>query len=200
VFNRHPYLTISLLLLAAILYGRATGDYKYPESMTVRETPIQREDPYLEPFVFKEFTIKPFAQFSVKALVLSANRYFWGRAGRLVPVDLALGWGPMSDGNVLKYLKISQGNRWYFYRYRELPIPEGEIIAHSANMHLIAATPEIARKIKRARRGDIIELRGYLVNVTAEDGWYWNSSHSRTDTRDGSCELVWVEEFDIMEQ
>ncbi len=198
MFNRHPYLTIAVLLLAAFLYHQGTEGKKFPSFMAVRETPIQTNVSF-EPFAFKEYTIKPFAEFNVKAVVLSAHRYFWGRAGELVPVDLALGWGPMSNGNVLKDLNIRQGNRWYFYSYRELPIPDGEIIANSANMHLIAATPEVAGKIRKARRGDIVEFRGYLVQVTAEDGWHWNSSQSRTDTGDGSCELVWVEEFDKVE-
>ena len=47
--------------------------------------------------------------------------------------------------------------------------------------------------------GSVVEFKGYLVNVTAEDGFYWNSSQTRTDSGGGSCELVWVEEFKILD-
>ena len=64
-------------------------------------------------------------------------------------------------------------------------------------MHLVAATKEVAEEIKNVRWGDIIHMEGYLINITGDDGWYWNSSLSRSDTGDGACELVWVEKFSI---
>jgi hypothetical protein len=42
----------------------------------------------------REFKILPLAKFSIKARVLSRKRYYFGRAAKLVSVDLALGWGP----------------------------------------------------------------------------------------------------------
>ncbi len=164
--------------------------------MAVRESPVQSRVSGIKPFPYKKYTIIPQAEFKIRAVVLSSEGYWMDRESQLVPVDLALGWGPMSNGMVLKDLNISQSGRWYHYRYQEMPIPDAEIIAHSANMHLIPATPEIAGKIKAVRKGHIVEFKGYLVNVTASDGWRWNSSQSRTDTGGGSCELVWVDEFE----
>jgi len=195
---RKDYLIIGVLLFTALVHHRCTAERPYPPNI-VRAEPVQ-ESTAVPAFQFNHFTIQPLAKFEVKALVLSSKRYFLEQGSKLVPVDLALGWGPMSDQNVLKDLKISQGNRWYFYTYREIPIPDGEIIAHSANMHLIPATPAIAAKIKQARVHDIVEFKGFLVNVTAEDGWRWRSSQSRTDTGGGSCELVWVSEFETLDQ
>jgi hypothetical protein len=45
--------------------------------------------------------------------------------------------------------------------------------------------------------GDVVRLRGYLVRVTAEDGWSWLSSTSRSDTGDGSCEVMWIEGVEV---
>jgi hypothetical protein len=51
----------------------------------------------------------------------------------------------------------------------------------------------VARRLKDVRPGQVVRLRGYLVAVTADDGWQWRSSLSRTDTGSGACELFWVE-------
>jgi hypothetical protein len=52
----------------------------------------------------------------------------------------------------------------------------------------------VLHRLRSVAGGDIIELRGYLVEVTAPDGWHWRSSLSRTDSGDGACELMWVTE------
>jgi hypothetical protein len=200
VFSRNQTITITALLLGAFLYHQWNKGEKFSEFMAVRESPVQSRVSDPVPFDYKNYTITPQAEFKIKAVVLSSQGYWMDRESKLAPVDLALGWGPMSNGQVLKDLKISQDNRWYYYRYQELPIPDAEIIAHSANMHLIPATPEIEGKIKAARHGHIVEFSGYLVNVNAPDGWGWRSSQSRNDTGGGSCELVWVTGFERVEQ
>lgn len=151
-----------------------------------------------EGFRHWDVSISLLAEFSLDAMVLSKQRYYFGRDAKLAPYDLALGWGPMSNPEVIKDIRISQGNRWYTYRYKiPPPIPHREISYHSSNMHLVAATKEVAEEIKNVRWGDIIHMEGYLINITGDDGWYWNSSLSRSDTGDGACELIWVEKFSI---
>lgn len=120
-----------------------------------------------------------------------------GRESDLSPVDLALGWGKMSDERVLDSIDISQSGRWYRWRTDKLPIPMREIETHSANMHLIPANKSIKSTINRTRIGDIVEFSGNLIRVDAKDGWRWLSSLSRTDNGGHSCELIWVEKFEI---
>ena len=43
-------------------------------------------------------------------------------------------------------------------------------------------------------------LRGQLVRADGQDGWHWISSLTRTDTGDGSCEVVWVETVGIADR
>jgi len=77
------------------------------------------------------------------------------------------------------------------------PIPESEIIASSANMHLIPADDAIERVMRRTRAGDIVSFDGYLVEADWPNGGKWVSSLSRTDSGAGACELVWVADFRI---
>ena len=142
------------------------------------------------------FTLKPLASFSVDGRVLHRRNYRYDAAAALVPVDLALGWGVMSDQRVLDRLTISQSMRCYFYRYKlPPPIPADEIVSHSSNMHIIPATREIAEQCKSLRNGALVRLIGDLVEATGPGINTWKSSLSRTDIGNGACELFYVEQI-----
>jgi len=135
--------------------------------------------------------------FFLEARVLGAERYRFDREADIAPVDLTLGWGAMSDSAVLAGIDISQGNRFYYWHVDDFPIPRREIETHSANMHMIPATPSIDGALKSVRPGQIVKVAGYLVEARAADGWAWRSSLTRDDTGAGACELVWVTGFDV---
>lgn len=144
------------------------------------------------------FTIEPVAEYSVRARVLSIERYRFGREAELSPVDFALGWGPMSDDAVLSQLSVSQANRWYMYRWQGAPpLEPSVIIASSANTHLVPATREIEQQLLAVRKGAVVRLSGQLINAQHADGWRWNTSLSRTDSGGGSCELMWVTDLEV---
>ena len=146
-----------------------------------------------------DYIITEFAEFSIKAKVLSRENYYLGREADLSPVDFTLGWGNMSDESILDKIKISQSNRFYHWQVESFPIPRREIESSSANMHLIPANEIVASDIKKIRKGDIIALSGSLVNVTtASDSWRWQSSQTRYDTGNGACELIWVDSLEVV--
>jgi hypothetical protein len=146
-----------------------------------------------------DYIITEFAEFSIKAKVLSRENYYLGREADLSPVDLTLGWGNMSDESILDNIEISQSGRFYRWQVKSFPIPQREIESSSANMHLIPANETVASDIKKIRKGDIIELSGSLVNVTTtSDGWHWQSSQTRYDTGNGACELIWVNSLKVI--
>jgi hypothetical protein len=149
-------------------------------------------------FDYPGYRITPLEEFTLEARVLSRKDYRHDREAQLAPTDLALGWGPMATDAVLAEIDVSQGNRWYFWRASRLPIPERDINRHSANVHVIAASPEAAAILARVRRDDRVRLAGKLVEVRSDDGWRWRSSLSRTDTGAGSCELLWLEGLEIL--
>lgn len=150
-------------------------------------------------FNFMDYQISPLASFSLQAKVLSKKRYYWGRAADLIPVDLALGWGPMSDESLLKTVTISQSNRWYYIRSQpSTPLSIEQLLLHSANMHMIPADRSVAARLKKVKPGEIIQLRGQLVAITAADGWQQQSSLRRDDSGAGACELVFVQDFYVV--
>ena len=192
-----------LLLLLAVLAAIGLWDYSHrplwhPPGVLAAEAPQQQAvDNATTPWTKGDIAIKPLAKFAMVARVLGRADYHWDTESQLVPTDLALGWGRMSDSAVLGNVEISQSTRFYYWRVQEFPIPEREIIESSANMHLIAAERNVERAIGRARVGDIVNFDGYLVEADWPNGYKWTSSLTRSDSGGGACELVWVEHFEI---
>jgi hypothetical protein len=143
-------------------------------------------------FTHNGYHITPLEDFSIEARVLAAKDYTFGREADLAPVDLALGWGTMSDEAVLSKISISQSNRFYHWRVDAFPIPRKEIELQSANMHMIPADSQVEKTLKSVRPGQVVKITGYLIEAKADDGWRWKSSLTRADTGAGACEVVFV--------
>ncbi|MCX7602008.1 MAG: hypothetical protein N2Z75_08730 [Meiothermus sp.] len=144
------------------------------------------------------YQFRPVAHFELEARVLSKRLYRYDAAAAIAPVDLALGWGRMSDTAVLRRLSIRQSDRFYFYAWRgEPPIPAEEIVVSSANMHLIPGNDQIRLRLERVKPGHLVRIQGFLVNVTGPRGFYWNTSTVRHDSGNGACEIVWVADLAV---
>ena len=196
--------TLNFFTALASMYILTTvgfvSEVTHAPGVLIENSPYQSEN-YIQKKKWEvdNFVFTPLAEFSVDARVLSSQRYWIGESAGLSPVDLALGWGKMSDSKNLEKISIKQRGRFYYWKTKDqnLPISRQEIISSSANMHLIPANKEIAKKIKTARRGDLIEMDGYLVKIDKGDDWNWTSSMTRADDGEGACEVVWVEKFEI---
>lgn len=190
------------LVAACFLYGAwhlvTTREISRPPGVIAATDPRQEALHGTPPALVKRgYKLTALASFDAQARVISAEHYGYDRMADLVPVDLALGWGRMSDTTVLRGMSISQDHRFYFYGWRgQPPIPLNELISHSANMHMIPANERIAKQLARVRAGNLVHFSGYLVQAEGADGSLWVSSLTRDDIGAGACEIVWVEELD----
>lgn len=171
----------------------------YPAGITAPEQPKQTNISTSKAWEKGQFKIKALAQYELKARVLSRNNFSIGKESDLSPFDLVLGWGQMSDQNIIDKIKITQSNRWYHWETESHPITYQEITLNSANTHVIPSDENIENKFDDVYKGSLILLKGYLVEVTAEGGWHWKSSLRRDDTSGGACELFWVDELEILD-
>ena len=92
--------TLFLLAIAGVWFAHwhLHGPITYPPGVLIESDPIQVDLPSNEPeFGFGEFHLKPLARFAVDARLLHSKIYRYDRGASLVPIDLAVGWGPMSD-------------------------------------------------------------------------------------------------------
>ena len=187
-----PFLFIGAVIFSLYWFLPGSEIARVPGVLAPDE-PVQRE---LFTSSFHEqngYRIAPLATFDIRARVILAARYRFGREADLSPVDLVLGWGALSDSNVLKQISFSQSGRAYTWWTKAWPVPRDMIQSHSANMHMIPANSEIEKQLKSIGPGNMVHLKGLLVEVTSKEGWRWKSSLTRTDTGGGACELIWVE-------
>ena len=141
--------------------------------------------------------LTPRARYDINARILGREDYRFDAMSDLVPEDLALGWGPMSDNRVLQSFDISQSARFYSWRPKAaLPIPRQEVITNSANTHVIPADPAVASQLTRLRKGQVVHLTGLLVDGVRDDGRWIRTSLTRSDTGAGACEVMLVEQVE----
>lgn len=187
------YVCVIALIIWGIVSWMMGPSIHTPPGVMVADEPLQEQCDQKVVAQIKDYTLTAMARYTIRARVLRTKHY-WADGNDLVPYDVALGWGPMSDQSVLDRLEISQGNRFFFYQWMNSPlIPEKQIECHAANNHLIAADRSIAHVISGLYPGEIVTMQGYLVNVSKRDGFSWNTSLSRTDTGNGACEVFYVQ-------
>src|SRR5688572_20261767 len=108
-----------LVILAALvgfgMYQRPWQGTRYEPGVLVPLQPVQTAMPPERLGSMKGYGIEALAKYEITARVLRTKRYWSGQGSDLVPVDVAIGWGPMSDQAILDQLKITQGNRFFFY-------------------------------------------------------------------------------------
>ncbi len=74
------------------------------------------------------------------------------------------------------------------------------IFLNSANHHIVPANDNIRQGVASIRTNDRIEMEGYLVDVYANvkgNTYNWNTSLSRDDRGDGSCEILYLKKLKV---
>ncbi|MFT6397638.1 MAG: hypothetical protein ACJAYU_002392 [Bradymonadia bacterium] len=184
----------SLLFLVALVAAISwTLRDPWAETVLISTEPEQGElieNPRSWPY--EGAVVTEVATFELHAVVLSQKAYRLDHFASVVPLDLALGWGIMSDPVVLRELKISQRNRWFWIRWTEgFRHSETEIFLASSNVHILPANDAVRRQLRYVDPGDNVHLSGLLVDVSLEGGQL-RSSRSRADRGGGACEVFYV--------
>lgn len=185
-----------LLVLLGVLTHRQHRSVQSEPGVLAAEPPAQVDLDHGAQLQRGDVTLTTRAHFDITARVLSRKDYSGGADARLIPTDLALGWGRMSDSDVLAKIDISQSSRFYYWHVKEFPIPRREIETSSANMHMIPANEDVKRQLEQVRQGELVRITGFLVDAGRADGWRWKTSLTRDDTGAGACELIYVERVD----
>ncbi|MEO6741532.1 MAG: hypothetical protein ABIP20_14895 [Chthoniobacteraceae bacterium] len=189
-----PKLIVIALLACGVWRFVSGRPIHHPPGVLVAKEPVQKNIDGKTIGRIGEWQVTAVAEYALRGRVLGKKRYYSGPSAELVPIDVAVGWGKMSDEAVLSLLEISMTNRFFFYEWQnEPPIPQDEIKVSAANNHVIAANDEVRKLIGSLRIGQIVTMKGYLVNAAGPGGGTWNSSLRRDDTGNGACELFYVE-------
>lgn len=193
---RVPPILVVFVLLWAAWGGWHWLNYHpfHPQDgVLAADEPLQEDIEQGEHLTMGRWQLTARARYRITARILSRESYSFDRLSSLIPLDLALGWGPMSDNRVLKLFDITQNDRFYFWHAdAPPPIPREVIISHSANTHVIPRDKAIARKLNSLRQGQVVTLTGELVDAKRDDGLFIPTSLTRFDTGAGACEVMLV--------
>ena len=150
----------------------------------------------------------PVAQFETRGRVLNIERFKpyqslvnWVPGLRPATHDIGLGFGPMTDtANVERFSfsheGVSHGLRALFARPRgAMTQQEFDTLAPNiTNVHVIPASDAVYAQLRRVKQGELVTLRGLLVNVRGVDGQVATTS---TRAGDRECEILWLEDVRI---
>lgn len=209
-------LPILFIMLAVTFFTR--NNYRNIDNINsaLLNEPVQSETGNKDIIQFTkenyEYKLTPLYDYEINGLVVSKMNYTWFsvyKTDSVFPIDLCMVWG----GNVRdkiykdKSVKFSQDMRFCFAKW------SGGInfnMEEISNSHLILKNKETERKTKTISRGDQVKIKGKLVNIEAknlgEAGKYdpdfinWESSTTREDAGAGACEVIYVEDIEILEE
>jgi hypothetical protein len=198
---RHPL--VKAVLLIYIGWGGwnwySDRPFRQPDGVLAADDPQQTNLLTGDKVQAGRWTLTVRADYRVTARILARERYHFDALADLVPEDLALGWGPMSDNRILRTIDISQSNRFYYWRAQQGSLlPKESIITHSANTHVIPQNKMIARQLSRLRPGQVVTLSGELVDGVRDDGRWIKTSLVRDDTGAGACEVLLVNDIALL--
>lgn len=192
---------LCIIVASGLLIAMTTGADSTTTTLIVDPTTSPKQDMLWspDPIIVTTgetiWTVQPQASYTIAARVLSKKTYVdW--ESPLVPLDLALGWGEMSNTAVDEWITWRQSGRWYHYQWSaDSPYNGSDIRDQSANTHIIPANDNLLKALRNVSTDDAIWLEGYLVDVTVDingRSQHIPTSLSRRDTGNGGCEVLYV--------
>lgn len=206
LFIRYRYLLL-ILSLIFLSCGASTHYTIVVEEINPKKEPVQKNVIENRTFHIKNkkgsFFLEKLAEYTIQARVLHTKKYHYDYSSVLSPIDLVLGWGkflPLKKFD--KYYKVSQFGRWFYFKIkRGAPFTENYFYEHAANNHIIPANNNTKAIVLKIKKGNIIKIHGYLVKISGfvkkKGEFNWQSSLSRKDTGNHSCELIYVDSIQI---
>ena len=152
--------------------------------------------------VEKDQSISVLQPFQGNFRILGSKIYQNDEQAKFSPIDYAVSWGLFAQPDIARTISVKQYDRFLNWNIAKLPVPAEQAMQMVSNMHIIPANPQIAQQIKQVKRGDLVYLKGDLVEIK-DKNLVWKSSLTPKDTGDGACELFrvkaiqWVEKQNI---
>jgi hypothetical protein len=178
--------------------------------------PIQAESSEKEVISFEkddyQYELAPLYDYEINGLVVHRMDYTWFslyKMDSIFPLDLCIMWGGDVKSGVYKNknLKFSQDSRFCRYSWRgNLKFNANEV----SNNHILVKDKALENRLKSINAGDQIKIKGKLVNVSGQnigspgkydpENFKMKSSVRRNDTEAGACEIIYLEDFEILKK
>jgi hypothetical protein len=162
-------------------------------------------EPFEFPYLGKTFFAEPKALYELAGLIVSHNDVTsitdaYNDSSEVNFRDLCIVWGQNLRSGIYRSMRFwsepwtcfaEADQDWETFRQDQL-----------SNTHLLTAKMDLRNAVWKARRGDQVFARGILVDYcpVGESERMRRSSLVRTDTGNGACEVMFIDEFEILQR
>lgn len=202
-------LILSLLVFIMALINRNELSHSMTFLPELKQEPKQSstsKETFTTTFNEDSFTIMPKFEYELYGLVVS-YRLHDSEHGQMIHAlnkdhinvaDYCVVWGENADSHLLSEFTFSNGQftcNWQTHsndawkRFDQYQI---------SNNHLLAVDSSIRDTLDQIKIGDQIYIKGQLAHYTNPMSYERGTSIVRTDTGNGACETIWVEEINIL--
>lgn len=112
--------------------------------------------------------------------------------------DFCVVWGKNADIDILREFDFNNGQFTCNYSTRSNQAWQAFNQAQLSNNHLLAVDEQIRDAIDDIKIGDQIKIKGWLSHYVGPTGFERGTSITRTDTGNGACETIFVNNIEIM--
>jgi hypothetical protein len=78
------------------------------------------------------------------------------------------------------------------------PIPAQRIGEQSTMIHALPSSKVIQDELHKIRKGNIITIKGYIVDVKSiDDDWFWKSDFRNESLGSKDSQIIWIEEITV---
>lgn len=197
---------VSFVLLLVSFWNRNVipGDIDYVAASA--HEPSQeatRRQPFDVSFNGVDYAVAPEYRYDLTGMVVSYRHHTQENssmhrraADHLNMADLCVIWGDNRHA-LLDKLRFWNGLFTCNVSTRDREAWDSFNMMQLSNNHLLSTDEELRRRVRDVRIGDQVRIRGYLSSYTSPAGTRGTST-TRSDTGDGACETIYVEDFDIV--
>jgi len=113
-------------------------------------------------------------------------------------LDVCVIWGDNPGNERLHKINFWNGIFTCNVKTRDQQAWDAFSMDQLSNNHLISDDEFVRKQVRKIRVGDQIRVRGFLAGYSSGGGSKRGTSTTRTDTGDGACETIYVEQFNIV--
>lgn len=183
------------------------GDIDYVPALAnePQQTPA-RERPFDVQFNDVEYRVEPEYAYDITGMVVSYRHHHEDNSrmhalakDHLNMLDVCVIWGDNPANERLDKISFWNGLFTCNVKTRDQRAWDAFDMDQLSNNHLLSDDEFIRRQVKKIRVGDQIRVRGYLASYTSDGISKRGTSTTRTDTGNGACETIFVDDFEIVE-
>ncbi|MGB5332340.1 MAG: hypothetical protein WBM80_04710 [Woeseiaceae bacterium] len=176
-----------------------------PEVLGEPQQTATRTRPFDATFNDVDYLVEPEYEYDLVGMVVSYrhhdgnSRMHFLANDHLNMLDVCVVWGDSATSKLLHKIDFWNGIFTCNVFTHDSAAWDAFSMDQLSNNHLISDDENIRKQVKGIAIGDQIRVRGYLASYSSEKGGKRGTSTTRTDTGNGACETLFVEQFQIIQ-